>query len=322
MGKLQFKSGRLPERWLLPVGSMSLNRALGGGLESGRIHVFWGAKASTKSTNALYAIANAQQMGKTCLYVDAEKTFDGRYAEKCGVNIDDLMLLDEGSNMAESLLQTVLPEIDKGNIQVIVIDSLSSVLQESFFEKPEANPMGIYSRSAKFVIAKLLNALNREMQIILISHASMDLSGYKPVLSASMGNAQGHWTSNIIKFQANNGKDNFREDGYRKIMWKIDKSKQPVWPFNGEYYFNGLTADVDRIAELVDVCVEADIVQSGTWMKYGDLKFHGKAKLIEALNDNEDGLVESLYHDLMSFDEANRQATTVDVDAIEEDEDE
>src|ERR1051325_3664852 len=107
--KLQFKSGRLDKRWKLPLGSYSLNRALGGGLESGRFHLFWGPKASTKSTQALYAIANAQKMGKHCLYIDAEKTYDGDYAEKCGVDIDELELLDEGANVAEDMLTALLP---------------------------------------------------------------------------------------------------------------------------------------------------------------------------------------------------------------------
>lgn len=323
MAKLKFKSGSdLPDRWKLPTGSYSLNRALDGGLESGRIHVFWGPKASTKSTNALYCVANAQRMGKTCAYIDAEKTFDPRYAEKCGVDTDALLVLDEGSNVAEELLTALLPELDNGNIDVVVIDSLSSVLQGSFFDKPEANPIGIYSRSAKFVLAKLLNALTRDMQIILISHASIDFSGYKPMVTAQMGSAQSHWTSNIIGFKANDGKDNFRPDGYRKVMWKFSKTKQPVWPFDGEYYFNGLSADIDQIAEMVLAAVAADIiVKAGAWYRYGELKFHGDANLIEAFKQ-EPELAETLRLELQQFDAEHRQATTVDDSAIVELEDE
>jgi recombination protein RecA len=295
MAKLQFKrASELPERWILPTGSYSINRALGGGLESGRFHVFWGPKASTKSTQSLYTIANAQQMGKKCLFVDAEKTFDERYAKKCGTDVDELLILDEGSNVAEDLLTAVLPALDKNDVDVMVIDSLSSILQGSFFEKPEANPMAIYSRSAKFVLAKLLNAMHRDSMIILISHASIDLSGFKPQSTAQMGSAQGHWTSNIIGFKANNGSDNFRKnsagelDGYRKVAWKFDKTKQPVWPFNGEYYFKGVTGHIDNNAEIFGTAVECDVFEkSGAWYKFDD-KSYRETQLVEMMNNDTD----------------------------------
>lgn len=326
--KLVFKkASELPPRWILPTGSYSMNRALGGGLESGRFHVFWGPKASTKSTQSMYTLANAQAMGKTCAYVDAEKTFDARYSAKCGINNDELLVLDQGSNIAEDLLTAVLPELNDNKIDVLVLDSLSSILQASFFEKAESNPMAIYSRSAKFILSKLLNVMTRDSMIILISHASLDLSGYKPMLSAQMGKAQEHWTSNIIGFKALSGKDNFRtdsagkQDGYRKIDWKFDKTKQPVWPFAGEYYFNGVTGHIDTNAEIFGNAVECDVfAKGGAWYKFDEKSYRG-AELTEMLAD--DGFKIEVLSAIKEYDDRFRGelAKTVDstLDTEEED---
>ena len=285
MAKLQLRSGRINDSYKLASPSYGLNRALGGGFMSGRIHVLWGAKASGKSTMALHMVAEAQKMGKRCLWVDSEKTYNPIWAESCGVDIDDLLVAQEGANVAEDLLTLVLPEIEKKTVDVLVIDSLSSVLMKAFFEKPEANPMAIFSRSAKYVIIKLLNAIGPETQIILVSHASNHITSNGAYLTANIGSATEHWASTIIKLrQGNDKKNDFKLDGSRKIYWTVEKSKQSLYPVSGEYWFNAKDTSIDQLSEVVDAAIDLDIIdQAGAWFKYGAEKWQGKNGVLNAL---------------------------------------
>lgn len=304
MTKLSWMKGRFPDPEILPTPSFGLNRALKGGLYSGRISVFWGPKASTKTTAALYMIAEAQRQGKTCAFVDAEKTYSSAWAEKCGV--DDDALLKIRANGAESLLELICPALESGEIDLMVVDSLSSITFEGYFDKLDSNAMGMYARSSKFFTHKILNALQHDQYIIFISHAAIDLSGQRPALRAALGNAIEHWASTIIKFQLRYGKSNDREaDGAQKVSWAVDKSKTSPYPVKGEYYFMQPSASIDTYAELATYAAEEDVVQrGGAWFYYptketcGDNKWNGEAKFVQALKDDS-VLFKSIQEELM-----------------------
>lgn len=293
MSKLQWLTGRLPEPEYLPTPSFGLNRALGGkGLRSGRIHIYWGPRASGKSTVALHQVAVAQQEGKTCAYIDAEKTFDPEWAEKCGVDVDALKIVQ--ANSAEAILTLLLPDMVKEAIDVVVVDSLSSINYEAFFD-PEKNPMGSYARSSKMFTHKVLNVLGYNQQIIFISHAAMDLSGHHPMLTAAIGNGVGHWASTIIKIQKVMSKDSIREsDGAHVVRWQVDKSKQSEYPVSGQFYFVSHTASIDNVDEVVSIAKEEGIIEgAGAWVYHNkgyedEQKWNGQAKLVQFLKENDD----------------------------------
>lgn len=296
MAKKSWLTARLPEAEYLPTPSFGINRALGGkGLHSGRIHVYWGPKASGKTTIALHQLAEAQRQGKTCAIIDAEKTFDPTWAERCGVDLDELLYV--AGNTAEEILNLLLPDMESGKIDVVMLDSIQSVNFESFF-KPDANPMGSYARSSKMVTHKILNVLQPHQQVIFISHAAMDLSGHYPVLKAALGNAIEHWASTIIRIQKIMAKDSIREeDGAHKVRWKIEKSKQSEYPIDGEFYFTSSTASIDNVDEIVTAAKLEGIIDGTTWLKYVDsngeeLKWQGKANLVNHLKANPELLKE------------------------------
>lgn len=304
MAKLSWMRGRFPDPEVLPTPSFGLNRALNGGLFSGRIHVFWGPKASTKTTAALYMIAEAQRQGKSCAFVDAEKTYNSTWAEMCGVDDDALMKIR--ANGAESLLELICPALEKGEVDLLVVDSLSSIVFETYFEKPENNAMGTYARSSKFFTHKILNALQHDQQVIFISHAAIDLSGQRPALRAALGNAIEHWASTIVKFQLRYGKSNDREsDGARKVTWRIDKSKTSPYPIEGDYYFMQDEASIDTIAEIAGYAIEEGVVQKGgAWIYYpdkdtcGENRYQGEPRFVAALKEDE-VLLKSIKEDLL-----------------------
>lgn len=316
MAKLSWLTARIPEPEILPTPSFGLNRALNGGLHSGRIHVYWGPKASGKTTAALHQIAAAQRQGKICGYVDAERAFNPIWAEACGVDIDALRYIDK--NIAEELVELICPSLQKGEIDLLVVDSLSSLGLKSYLEKPEQNAIGSYARASKFFTHKLLNVLNHNQQIILISHAAIDMSGQYPVLRAAIGNAIDHWASTIIKFQIRHGEKNTRdEDGARRVAWRVDKSKTSKYPIEGDYWFVQDEATIDYLAEVASYCADEGVVQkAGAWIYYpdkdscGENRWQGEAKFLAALREDI-VLKESIEKDLLA----------VGVKVVDEDED-
>lgn len=304
MAKLSWLTGRVPEPEILPTPSFGLNRALNGGLYSGRIHVYWGPKASGKTTAALHQIAEAQRQGKICGYVDAERSFNRIWAEKCGVDVDALRYINK--NIAEELVELVCPSLASGEIDVLVVDSLSSLGLSSYLEKPEQNAMGSYARASKFFTHKVLNVLNHDQQVIFISHAAMDLSGQRPMMRAAIGSAIDHWASTIIKFQLRHGEKNTREDGARRVSWKIDKSKTSKYPIEGDYFFLQDEATIDYIAEIASYCAAEEVVEKkGAWIYYpdkdtcGENRWQGEPKFVEALR-TDNALREKIEIDLFS----------------------
>jgi recombination protein RecA len=290
--KLSWLTARIPDPEILPTPSFGLNRALNGGLYSGRIHVYWGQKASGKTTSALYQIAMAQREGKICGIVDAERAFNPEWAERCGVDVDALRYIDK--NVAEELTELICPSLASGEIDLLVVDSLSSLGLKSYLDKPEQNAIGSYARASKFFTHKILNVLNHDQQIILISHAAIDISGQHPVIKPAIGNAIDHWASTIIKFQLRHGEKNLRDDGARKVSWRVDKSKTSKYPIEGEYYFNQDTASIDSLAEIASYCVDEGVVErGGSWIYYptkdlcGDNKWQSEAKFVAGLREDE-----------------------------------
>lgn len=296
-------TARLPEPYYLPTPSFGINRALGGrGLASGRIHVYWGVKASGKTTVAFQQIAQAQKEGKVCAFIDAERAISPEWAEKNGVDLDALLYMRE--NSAEKILTTLLPDLEAGKIDIVVVDSLSSINFDSFFDEndPGKNAMGSYARSAKMFTHKVLSHLQYEQHVILISHAAMDLSGQRPALRAAVGNAIDHWCSTMIKVSKSMAKDRQEEDGSFPVDWRIDKSKQSVYPVSGTYYFSPHTTKIDYYKEIFTYGVEEGLVErSGAWYSYGPMekKVQGEGGFIRHMKENPD-LFDALVAELSS----------------------
>ncbi len=294
MAKLGWLTGNRPEPYYLASPSVGIQRALGGsGFASGRFHLYWGSKASGKTTFALQQIAAAQRQGKTCAYIDSEKAYDTAWAIKNGVDTEKLLY--QNSQVAEEILALLLPEMANGKIDVVVIDSLNSINFEAFFDikDPSKTPIGSYARASKMITHKILGVLNHEQEVIFISHAAMDLSGYRPMLKAAVGNAVEHWASTVVKFQKMSGADHVREDGSFRVKWKIEKSKQSNYPVAGEYFFNPLTAEIDVVGEIAIAAVEAGLVETaGAWHYYpnketcGDNRWQGAAKFLAELKSD------------------------------------
>lgn len=290
MSKLKILSANdIEDAYTLETGSIGLNRALNGGLMGGRFHIYWGPKASGKTTQALFSIAEAQRLGKTCLYVDAEKTFSKIWAAKCGVDVHDLRYIR--SNKVEDILETILPLIEKGEIDVVVVDSLSSIFLSSHIESPDSKGIGIGARSMNFLTSKLLAALQWETQVIMIAHGNMASNAMGMSLQAKTSKSVEHWASTIVKFRLGGSQSNdFRDDGARQVYWTVEKSKHSPYPVSGAYWLSAQSPAVfiDQATEVANLCKEAGVVQGATWLSYGDQKWQGTKNFAADLKSDRD----------------------------------
>ena len=251
--------------------SFGLNRALNGGLPYGRQVLVWGSKSSAKSSLCLQIIAEAQKEGKICAWIDAEMSYDKDWAEKLGVDVTKLIV---------SQARTINEMVDVGvqlmeaGVDVIVVDSITSLLPAIYFEKDSdelkalENTKQIGAESRDFSNAwKMINYANNKVKptlFILISQSRNNINAMYTSQQPTGGQATKFYSSTVIKLfssesdnQALKGKihvgDKVIEEKIgRKVRWELQFSKTSPAFQSGEYdfYFRGDNLGVDSVGEL------------------------------------------------------------------------
>jgi recombination protein RecA len=267
--------------------SFGMNRALMGGLPMGRQVLIWGSKSSAKSSLCLQMIGQAQAEGKLCAWIDAEMSYSEEWAKAMGVDTDNLIV---------SQARTINEMVDVGTslmnagVDIIVIDSITSLLPAIYFEKGTdelkelENTKQIGAESRDFSNAwKMLNYANNKVKptmLLLISQSRNNISAMYTSQQPSGGQSTKFYSSTVIKLfssesdnQAIKGKikvgDKLIEEKIgRKIRWEIQFSKTSPAFASGEYdfYFRGDRLGIDSIGDLVDTAELAGIVErTGAW---------------------------------------------------------
>lgn len=289
--------------------SVGLNAALNGGLVYGRQVLIWGSKSSAKSSLCLQTIGQAQKNGKVCAWIDAEMSYDATWAEKLGV---------DSSTLIYSTARTINDMVDvgtalmKAGVDMIVVDSISSLLPAVYFEKDstelkdldQTKQIGAEARDMANAV-KMLNYSNNQVKptlLVLISQARNNINAMYTKQEPTGGLATKYYSSTIIKLfssesdaQAIKGKipvgDKLIEEKIgRKIRWELTFSKTSPAMQGGEYdfYFRGPFIGVDIVAELVDTAELMGVVErAGMWWKLPDgTNVSGRAKYIQAVKDD------------------------------------
>jgi recombination protein RecA len=267
--------------------SHGMNRALAGGLPLGRQVLIWGSKSSAKSSLCLQMIGIAQQEGKLCAWIDAEMSYSEEWAKAMGVDTDKLIV---------SQARTINEMVDVGTalmnagVDIIVIDSITSLLPAIYFEKGTdelkelENTKQIGAESRDFSNAwKMLNYANNKVKptmLVLISQSRNNISAMYTSQQPSGGQATKFYSSTVIKLfssesdnQAIKGRiavgDKLIEEKIgRKVKWEIQFSKTSPAFQNGEYdfYFRGPILGIDSVGDLVDTAELMGIVErTGAW---------------------------------------------------------
>jgi recombination protein RecA len=281
---------------LLPSGSLLLDHALGGGYPMGRIIEIAGPESSGKTTLAIHAIAEAQGRGKNCAMIDAEHAFDKVYAENLGVNTDDLLISQPDTG--EQALDLVEAMIDTGEVQLIVIDSTSSLVPRAELEGEMGDSaVGLQARLLSKALRKVTGKAKKNNCLLIF------ISQLREKIGVMYGSPEVIGVGNALKFYASqrivvrkstqvNGKDGFGPEG-NVTKAKVIKNKVAP-PFRETEYTIKYGKGIDKEGELIDLAVDFKVIdKSGSWYSYQGTKLgQGKENCLAILNDNPDLLDE------------------------------
>ena len=281
------KGDKMPVHDVIPTPSVGLNRALGGGLNTGATHLFWGNPSVGKSTMCFRIVAEAQSRGFRPVIVDSEYSFNEEYAAKCGIDVDDIVVIQ--STVVEDILKNLYPYLNHDEEKhIFLFDSLSNIIRQEAYDKPEGSKaIGLLARSQGALLQQLVNYLHKEKNLmIFIAHQTMDLSGMYAVTKAKIGNSVFHNMHNIVKlFLSQSSKEMERDDRNmitsQKVAWTIEKTKQRASiGTKGEYYVLPQEAMVDQYREMLDIAIEMGVIERrGAWFFYGEEKWNGMGKI-------------------------------------------
>lgn len=277
------KGHTMPVHDVIPTPSIGLNRALGGGLNTGATHLFWGTPSVGKTTMCFRIIAEAQKMGYRPVIIDSESSYNDEYAAKCGIDIDDVVIIQ--STVVEDIMKNIVGYLtDDKEKHIFLFDSLSNIIKEEFYDKPEGGKaMGLQSRSQGYLLQKLVNYLHKERNIMLfVAHQTVDLSGMFAVTKAKMGNTVHHNMHNIVKLFLSMSKSEMEREENNMITsqratWTVEKTKQiPTIGATGYYYVLPQEGRIDQSREIIDIAIEMDLIQrKGAWYTYEESKWNG-----------------------------------------------
>lgn len=312
------------EKVLYPTASRTLNHALGGGIGKGRVALIYGNYSSGKSLLAMQSIGEWQKQGLLCAYVDVEGGFEPGFAERLGVDCDDLIVIDKKSTGA--VTDSVVPLLEAG-IDILVIDSISVMLPEVFLDKDggvaefdKMKQIGAHAKSVSMMINAMLYA-NKNTSIVIISQTTTQINqtyvkqvphgGMKLPFACSqiirlMSSAT---EANQIMGQTFIGNKIIQRPIGRPVQAVVEKNKLGPQSRTAEWniYYDGPKLGIDAIEELATMAEGCGAIQkSGAWFYFGDDKWHGKQALVDALRENPEleTLVEAETHLLMTGEAA------------------
>jgi len=270
-------------------GSLGLDIALGiGGLPRGRVVEVYGPESSGKTTLTLHVIAEAQKMGGTCAFIDAEHALDPGYAKKLGVNIDELLISQPDTG--EQALEISDTLVKSEGIDLLVIDSVAALVPRAELEGEMGDSLpGLQARLMSQALRKLTSSISKtNTMVIFINQLRMKIGVmFGSPETTTGGNALKFYSSvrlDIRRIGAIKDKDNIIGNQTRV---KVVKNKMAP-PFKQVEFDIMYGEGISKIGEIIDLGVQADIIdKSGAWYSYKDEKIgQGRENTKQFLKDN------------------------------------
>ncbi len=275
---------------VVSTGSLSLDIALGvGGLPRGRVVEVYGPESSGKTTLTLQVISEMQKIGGVCAFVDAEHALDTQYAQKLGVNLNDLLVSQPDTG--EQALEIVDALVRSSSLDLIVVDSVAALTPKAEIEGDMGDSLpGLQARLMSQALRKLTGTISRTNTLVIF------INQIRMKIGVMFGSPETTTGGNALKFYSSVRLDIRRVGALKKAdevvgsETKVKVVKNKVAPPFKQAFFDILYGEgISRQGEIIDLGVEFDIIaKSGSWYSYdGNRVGQGKENVREFLKNND-----------------------------------
>jgi recombination protein RecA len=285
----------VPDVQVVSTGSLSLDIALGiGGLPRGRVVEIYGPESSGKTTLTLQVISEMQKIGGVCAFVDAEHALDTQYAQKLGVNLNDLLVSQPDTG--EQALEIVDALVRSSSLDLIVVDSVAALTPKAEIEGDMGDSLpGLQARLMSQALRKLTGSISRTNTLVIF------INQIRMKIGVMFGSPETTTGGNALKFYSSVRLDIRRIGALKKSdevvgsETKVKVVKNKVAPPFKQAFFDILYGEgISRQGEIIDLGVEFDIVaKSGSWYSYDGHRIgQGKENVREYLKNNNEMAME------------------------------
>jgi recombination protein RecA len=287
---MRLSDSRVEDLEAISTGSLGLDIALGvGGLPRGRVVEIYGPESSGKTTIAMHTIAEAQKQGGIAAFIDAEHAFDKSYAEKLGIDIENLLISQPDNG--EQALEIAEHLIRSGAIDVIVIDSVAALVPKGELEgEMGESKMGLQARLMSQALRKLTGVINRTGCVCIFINQLRDKIG------VMFGSPETTTGGNALKFYASVRLDIRRigqiKESAENILGnrtRVKVVKNKVAPPFKQVEFDIIYGEgISKVGEIIDLGVELEVIKkSGSWFSYKETKLgQGRDSVKDILLNN------------------------------------